>query len=137
MKLLLLGIVFLLTLSGRECRAQGQLVRLVRVERDYLRDVDDGKECLPIEIGRKKGEQLDLVLPPLYRNSVSIWDEENYRRFLKRANPYQPIQRTGSGEAGDGKEIALPLSKLKDGTYYVWLVGDSVGGTFQIHLKTE
>jgi len=137
MKFLLLGIVFLLILSRGESRAQDQSVRLVRVEREYLRDLDDGKECVPIEIGRKKGEQLELVLPPLYRNSVSIWDEENWRKFLKRDNPHHPIQRTGSGENDERKEITLPLSKLKDGTYYVWLVGDSVGGTFQIHLKTE
>jgi hypothetical protein len=107
------------------------------VEREYLRNLDDGKECVPIEIGRKKGEQLDLVLPPLFRNSVSIWDEENYRKLSERAEPYQPIQQTGSGENDERKEIVLPLSKLKDGTYYVWLAGDSVGGTFQIHLKTE
>ena len=137
MKLLILGIVFLLTISISESRAQSQPVRLVRVEREYLSNLDDGKECVPIEISRKKGEQLDLVLPPLYRNSVSIWDEDNYRKSLKRDNPYQPIQRTGSGENDERKEIVLPLSKLKDGTYYVWLVGDSVGGTFQIHLKTE
>ncbi|MDO7885506.1 hypothetical protein [Hymenobacter cheonanensis] len=137
MKLLILGIIFLLISSSSDSRAQGQSVRLVRVEREYLRDLDDGKECVPIEIGRKKGEQLDLVLPPLYRNSVSIWDEENWRKFFKRDNPYQPIQRTGSGENDERKEIVLHLSKLKDGTYYVWLVGDSVGGTFQIHLKTE
>jgi len=137
MKLLILGIIFLLIFSSSDSRAQDQSVRLVRIEREYLRDLDDGKECVPIEIGRKKGEQLDLVLPPLYRNSVSIWDEENWRKFLKRDNPYQPIQRTGSGENDERKEITLPLSNLKDGTYYVWLVGDSVGGTFQIHLKTD
>lgn len=137
MKLLILGIIFLLIFSSSDSRAQDQSVRLVRVEREYLRDLDDGKECVPIEIGRKKGEQLDLVLPPLYRNSVSIWDEENWRKFLKRDNTHQPIQRTGSGENDERKEITLPLSKLKDGTYYVWLVGDSVGGTFQIHLKTK
>jgi hypothetical protein len=137
MKLLILGIVFLLTISSSESWAQGQSLRLVRVEREYLRNLDDGKECVPIEIGRKKGEQLDLVLPPLFRNSVSIWDEENYRKLSERAEPYQPIQQTGSGENDEGKEIVLPLSKLKDGTYYVWLAGDSVGGTFQIHLKTE
>jgi hypothetical protein len=137
MKLLILGIVFLLTISSSESWAQGQSLRLVRVEREYLRNLDDGKECVPIEIGRKKGEQLDLVLPPLFRNSVSIWDEENYRKLSERAEPYQPIQQTGSGENDERKEIVLPLSKLKDGTYYVWLAGDSVGGTFQIHLKTE
>lgn len=137
MKLLILGIIFLLIFSSSDSRAQAQSVRLVRVEREYLRDLDDGKECVPIEIGRKKGEQLDLVLPPLYRNTVSIWDEENWRKFLKRDNNHQPIQRTGSGENDERKEITLPLSKLKDGAYYVWLVGDSVGGTFQIHLKTE
>jgi hypothetical protein len=137
MKPLILGIIFLLTLSSSESRAQGQVVRLVRVERDYLSDVDEQKECVPIKISRKKGEQLNLVLPPLHRNSVSIWDEENYRKLLKHDSPYQPIQDTGSSEADEREEITLPLSKLKDGTYYVWLVGDSVGGTFQIHLKTE
>lgn len=137
MKLLILGIVFLLAISISESRAQGQPVRLVRVEREYLTNLDDGKECVPIEIGRKKDERLDLVLPPLYRNSVSIWDEENYRKLSERHSPYQPIQQTGSGENDERKEIVLPLSKLKDGTYYVWLAGDSVGGTFQIHLKTE
>jgi len=137
MKLLILGIIFLLTLSSSESWAQGQPVRLVRVEREYLRNLDDGKECVPIEIGRKKSEQLDLVLPPLFRNSVSIWDEENYRKLSERADPHQPIQQAGSSEADERKEIVLHLSSLKDGTYYVWLVGDSVGGTFQIHLKTE
>jgi hypothetical protein len=137
MKFLLLGVVFLLILSRGESRAQDRSVRLVRVEREYLRELDDGKACLPIEIGRKKGEQLDLILPPLFRNSVSIWDEENYSKFLNRTGPYQPLQRTGSSEANEKKEIAFHLSKLKDGTYYVWLVGDSVGGAFQIHLKTE
>jgi len=137
MNLLILGIIFLLIFSSSDSRAQDQSVRLVRVEREYLRDLDDGKECVPIEIGRKKGEQLDLVLPPLYRNSVSIWDEENWRKFLKRDDHHQPIQRTGSGENDERKEITLPLSKLKDGTYYIWLAGDSVRGTFQIHLKTE
>ena len=137
MKLLILGIVFLLTIASSGSPAQGQVVRAVRVERDYLRNLDDGKECVPIEISRKKGEQLDLILPPLFRNSVSIWDEENYRKLSQRDSPYQPIQQTGSGENDERKEITLPLSKLKDGTYYVWLAGDSVGGTFQIHLKTE
>lgn len=137
MKLLILGIVFFLTITSSGSHAQGQVVRAVRVERDYLRNLDDGKECVPIEISRKKGEQLDLILPPLFRNSVSIWDEENYHKLSQRDSPYQPIQQTGSGENDERKEIALPLSKLKDGTYYVWLAGDSVGGTFQIHLKTE
>jgi len=136
MKFLLLGIVFLLIFSRGEGRAPDRLVRFVRIEREYLRDLDDGKECLPIEIGRKKGEKLDLILPPLSRNSVSIWDEENYNKLSNRAKPYQPLQQTGSSEANK-KEIVLHLSKLKDGTYYVWLVGDSVGGIFQIHLKTE
>jgi hypothetical protein len=137
MKFLLLGIVFLLILSRGESRTQDRSVRLVRVEREYLSDLDEGKECLPIEIDRKKGEKLDLILPPLFRNSVSIWDEENYSKFLNRTGPYQPLQLTGSGEANEEKEIVLHLGKLKDGTYYVWLAGDSVGGTFQIHLKTE
>ena len=137
MKLLILGIVFLLTIASSGSHAQGQVVRAVRVERDYLRNLDDGKECVPIEISRKKGEQLGLILPPLFRNSVSIWDEENYRKLSQRDSPYQPIQQTGSGENDERKEITLPLSKLKDGTYYVWLAGDSVGGTFQIYLKTE
>lgn len=137
MKLLILGIIFLLTISISESQAQSQSVRLVRVEREYLTNLDDGKECVPIEIGRKKDERLDLVLPPLYRNSVSIWDEENYHKLSQRTPPYQPIQQTGNGENDERKEITLPLSKLKDGTYYVWLAGDSVGGTFQIHLKTE
>jgi hypothetical protein len=137
MKFLLLGIVFLIILSRGEGKAPDRLVRLVRIEREYLRDLDDGKECLPIEIGRKKGEKLDLILPPLFRNSVSIWDEENYNKLSNRAKPYQPLQQTGSSEANEKKEIVLHLSKLKDGTYYVWLVGDSVGGIFQIHLKTE
>jgi|GEM_PF-6499314 len=137
MKFLLLGIAFLLILSRGESGARDRSVRLVRVEREYLSDLDEGKACLPIEIDRKKGEKLDLILPPLFRNSVSIWDEENYNKLSNRAGPYQPLQRTGSGEANEKKEIVLHLSKLKDGTYYVWLVGDSVGGIFQIHLKTE
>ena len=144
MKLLILVIVFLLAFSSSESQAQGQMARAVRVEREYLTNLDDGKECIPIEISRKKGEQLDLVLPPLFRNSVSIWDEETFRKYLKdekpylkNDNPYQPIQRIGSNGVDGSKEIILPLTKLKDGTYYIWLVGDSVGGTFQIHLKTE
>ena len=66
-----------------------------------------------------------------------MWDEENYGKLMKRKSTYEPLHRTGSNEAGDRHETVLPLSKLKDGIYYVWVVGDSVGGTFQIQLKTE
>lgn len=96
-----------------------------------------GPVCKPIAVSRKQGEQLELVLPELSRTSVTMWDEENYGKLMKRQGTYKPLHRTGSNEAGERHEIVLPLSKLKDGTYYVWVVGDSVGGTFQVQLKTE
>ena len=66
-----------------------------------------------------------------------MWDEGNYGKLMKRKGTYKSLHKTGSNEAGDRHEIVLPLSKLKDGIYYVWVAGDSVGGTFQIQLKTE
>jgi hypothetical protein len=104
---------------------------------EYLEGCETGPECKPMVVKRKKGEQLELALPGMFRTSVTLWDEENYSKLLGHNGTYQPIQRTGTGNTTDLKEMVLTLSKLKDGTYYVWLAGDSVGGTFEVHLKTE
>lgn len=114
-----------------------QPARRVWVDDAYLGDVDQGKQPAPIVISRKQGEQLDLVLPHLYRTSATLWDEVTYRKFLKRPGPYHPIQRNGSGAEEKGPEIVFNLSKLKDGAYYIWLAGDSAAGDFQVQLKTE
>ena len=80
---------------------------------------------------------MELVLPELSRTSVTIWDKENFDKLTERKGAYKPLNRTGSNEVGERHEMVLPLSELKDGTYYVWVVGDSIGGTFQVKLKTE
>jgi hypothetical protein len=66
-----------------------------------------------------------------------MWDEENYNKLSKHAGNYHPIQSTGTGNTIELQKIVLTLSKLKDGTYYVWIAGDSVGGRFKVQLKTE
>ncbi|TGE13429.1 hypothetical protein [Hymenobacter elongatus] len=138
MKYLMLGIAFVLTLSNVEGIACAPPPRTFSVSRDYLQACEVGTECKPIIIRRKAGEAVELVLPEMLRTSVTVWDEKNYGKLLKRNGTYQPIQRTGTGNnATDLKETVLTLGKLKDGTYYVWLAGDSVGCTFQVKLKTE
>ena len=66
-----------------------------------------------------------------------MWDQQNYSKLMNHSGSYQPIQRTGTGNTTDLAATVLSLSELKDGTYYVWIVGDSVGGVFQVQLKTE
>ena len=136
MKYFLLGIILTLAFSSSGYTSYSK-PRAIRVSMEYLQVCEVGPDCKPIMIRRKRGEQLELALPAMFRTSVTIWDEENYSKFLKRTGTYLPIQRTGTGNTTELKEIVLALSKLKDGTYYVWIVGDSVGGTFQVHLKTE
>ncbi len=136
-KRLAIGAGLLLTLAGNKRLVHAPAPRPIRVSIEYLEACERGPTCKPITVYREKGEQLELVLPGLLRTSVSIWDEVNYSKFLKRTAPYQPIQQTGSSEVGERREINLSLSKLKDGTYYVWVVGDSAGGIFQVYLKTN
>ena len=137
MKRLILGIIFIVALSNNKSNASIRPPRAIPVSMDYLQACEEGKECRPILISRKKGERIKLALPAMFRTSVTIWNEENYSKFLKHAGTYQPIQRIGTGNTTDLMEMELALSKLKDGTYYVWIVGDSVGSTFQVQLKTE
>ncbi|UOQ73188.1 hypothetical protein [Hymenobacter cellulosilyticus] len=104
---------------------------------DYLQACEEGNECRPIIVIRKKGERIELALPGMIRTSVTLWDEENYNRLIKRAGTYQPIQRTGTGNTIEPQKMKLALSKLIDGTYYMWIAGDSAGGIFRVQLTTE
>ncbi|MBD2717120.1 hypothetical protein KBK19_18905 [Microvirga sp. STR05] len=137
MKYLILGICFISILASNDSLALMRPPKVVRVSFQYLEACEAGPECKPISISRKVGEKVELALPNLSRTSVSIWDEENYKKLMKRTGTYKSIYRTGSSEAGKRREIVLPLSKLKDGNYRVWIVGDSVGGMLELHLKKE
>ncbi|RSK31198.1 hypothetical protein [Hymenobacter metallilatus] len=138
MKYLILGICFILILSNNRSWAYRQPSKVIHVDFQYLEACEEGgPKCKPISISRKVGEKVELVLPDLLRTSISIWDEENYKKLMQRTGTYQPIYRTGSSEEGKRRKIVLPLSKLRDGNYRVWIVGDSVGGMLELHLRTE
>jgi hypothetical protein len=137
MKYLILGCILNLAILNGKCSAYGKPPRAVRVNMEYLQACEEGKDCPPILISRKKGEKLKLALPDMFRTSVTMWDEENYNKLSKHAGNYHPIQSTGTGNTIELQKIVLTLSKLKDGTYYVWIAGDSVGGRFKVQLKTE
>ena len=137
MKYFLLEIILTLVFTSSARKPYGQPPRAIRVSFEYMEACELGPVCKPIAVSRKRGEQLELVLPELSRTSVTIWDEENFDKLTKRKGTYKPLHRTGSSEVGERHEMVLPLSKLKDGTYHVWVVGDSVGGFFEVHLTTE
>ena len=137
MKYFLLGIILPLAFTSSAYTPYGQPPRAIRVSFEYMEACELGPVCKPIAASRKRGEQLELVLPELFRTSVTIWDEENFGKLMKHQGTYKPLHRTGSSEVGERHEIVIPLSKLKDGTYHVWVVGDSVGGFFEVHIKTE
>lgn len=137
MKHFLLALMLMSAFSSSAATLNGQLPRPIRVSFEYMEACELGPVCKPIVVSRKRGEQLELVLPELSRTSVTIWDEENFDKLTKRKGTYKPLHRTGSSEMGERHEMVIPLTKLKDGTYHVWVVGDSVGGFFEVHLKTE
>lgn len=136
MKYFLLGFILMLAFSSSADTVNGQVPRPIRVSIEYMEACELGPVCEPIVVSRKRGEPLELVLPELSRTSVTIWDEDNFNKLMKHKGTYKPLHRTGSSEVGERHEMVLPLSKLKDGTYHVWVVGDSVGGYFEVHLKT-
>jgi hypothetical protein len=136
MKKLTLVIVLGIAVWANEAACQTAPARMVQVSFEYLEACEVGPECKPVVINRKKGEPIEVVLPKLLRTSVTLWDAVNFKRLLKRTGIYRPIQRMSGGAVDNEHEIILPLSQLPDGIYYVWVVGDSVGGTFQVHLKT-
>ena len=109
MKYFLLGIILTLAFPSSAHTPYGQ-PRAIRVSFEYMEACELGPVCKPIAVSRKQGEQLELVLPELSRTSVTIWDEENYGKLMKRKGTYKPLHRTGSNEAGERHEIVLPLS---------------------------
>jgi len=109
MKYFLLGFILMLAFASSAGTLDSQLPRPIRVSFEYMEACELGPVCKPIAVSRKRGEQLELVLPELSRTSVTIWDEENYGKLMKRKGTYEPLHRTGSNEAGDRHEIVLSL----------------------------
>ncbi|WP_022825044.1 hypothetical protein [Hymenobacter norwichensis] len=110
--------------------------KAIELSFEYLEACETGaKECQPVLINRKKGEQVTLALPAMNRASVGLWDAENYQRLQLRKFPYKAVEQQGSGN--DTKALVFDLSKREDGIYYLWLTSCGVGGTYEVRLKTE
>ena len=137
MKYFLPGIILTVAFSGSALTAYGQSPRAIPVSFEYLEACEMGPVCNPIVVSRKRGEQVELALPDLSRTVITVWDKENLGKLAKRQGTYEPIYTVKSIDDAKPHGIILPLSELKDGTYHFWVTGDSVGGFFRVHLKTE
>lgn len=135
---ILLAAVVALWLGSRATEAAAPPAQRIDLKFEYLEACETGQgECRPVVINRRKGEQVSVAFPLIYRASVSLWDSVRYEQHLAKQG-IKPLEVKGSGDDIDNPaSISFDLTKRADGTYRLWLASCGVGGVYEVRLKTR
>jgi hypothetical protein len=129
---LVTGILFFIVSS---CRVSSSIKS---VTKSQLEACETGqKECIPIAVSRSSKKQHTVVyfLIAAHETQIKLFDSSYLRTVRnKDVDSIQPIRQ---GFINIEDKPALDLTNLPDGKYYAHILGDDVGGVFEINLITD
>lgn len=108
------------------------------VQLEQLAACETGQgNCLPIEVKRQSKDAKTTVrfLISTRNMQMQLFDSSYPKQMeVVRDEPIKPIIDNYIEE--DGYPI-IDLTSLPDGKYYVHIIGEAVGGIFELNLKTK
>lgn len=108
------------------------------VQMEKLAACETGRgKCQPIEVVRQSKDAKTIVRFQISssRTSMQLFDA-TYPKQMEIAND-DPINPIIDNYREEGGNPTFELTALPDGKYYVRIIGDAVGGIFELNLKTK
>ena len=108
------------------------------ITKDYLLGCETGRaNCPPIDIRRQsQSENITLYfLIRANRTIINLYDS-TYPIYIARHFNEDSIRSIREGFVNIEGKPSLNLTGLADGKYYIHILGDDVGGLFQVSIKT-
>ena len=109
------------------------------VSKDFLIGCETGKNsCRPIETKRQShSEKLTVHFSiSAISTDINLYDSTYLTQIAKKTSTGS-IKPLRAGFISVEDKPSLDLTGLPDGRYYVHILGEDVGGVFQLNIETE